>query len=518
MNTLGIDVGGTHTDVVLINSHHHIIASAKVLTTSPPDKGIADGITQVLSSVNSSSIQHIHIGTTHALNALLNIDSLLPVGVLRIAGQKANIPAGMRWNAKLREAVVCGLETIGGGFECHGEPISSFCTKELHSSVLRLLEKGAKGFAIISCFGSLFPEHEIAAYQYLREMVGQKIPITVSSSIGSIGFLERENATILNTALHQVIGQSFSSIELVTKQLGISACITFVQNDGSQMTINEAMKKPICTLSCGPINSAKGGVFLSKHQSCIVVDIGGTSTDVAAVHKMFVKRSSGVLTIADVRMRFPSPDVVSLPIGGGSIVNQKNKSFEQKSVGRHLFTRGQAFGGDILTATDLAILTQFVAIEGSDSSLIRCTKEEALAILTSESARIAHAIRLVRGEDKHLPCVLVGGGAAIFQHILQKQVEGIITIDDPQQCAIANALGSAFSEISGRFEGIIDITDRQKSIEYSIHKAKEDAVLKGACLDTVRIGELSIEPIAYTTEKRAKVTVSVLGPAKKNSR
>lgn len=473
----------------------------------PLEEGVALGIQRVLKDVPPEAISHVFIGTTHALNALLSLQSLLPIGLIRLAGHRPQIPAGLRWNASLKKAVIRGEETISGGFECHGTPISPFNSDELKRSADRLLSLGAQGFAIVSCFGTLYPDHEEEALSFLRNMVGYEIPITLSSSIGGLGFLERENSTILNTTLHHVITHSFATLEGMCRQLRIKAKLAFVQNDGSQMSIDEV--KPILTLSCGPTNSAKGGMHISGQSSCVVVDIGGTSTDIVSVANGFVKRSSGIVSIADVRMRFASPDVVSLAIGGGSIV--EGNTVGPRSTGRRLLHEAQAFGGHSLTLTDLALLLGFVHIDGAVVSNILCSCAQARHLLEREAIRIAHAIRLVRGENQTTPCVLVGGGAPIFQQLLKSRITNLVELSDTSLLGVANALGAAQSEISGRFDALISLQDRKSALDQALAAAKKDAVQKGANPDTLRIGELSIEPLAYSKDRRARVSLSVLG-------
>lgn len=277
---IGIDIGGTNTDLVLLNARKQILASTKVETSIPLEHGVATGILQLLDrlQIPLHCITHIFIGTTHALNALLGVESLLPIGLIRLAGHKPRIPAGLKWNSALKMAVLRSEETISGGFECHGKPLSPFQRDEMKRAVDRLLGHGAEGVAIVSCFGSLYPDHEHEALDCLREHVGDGMPVTLSSSIGGIGFLERENATILNTALHHVISSSFSSLETVMQRLGLKATIALVQNDGSQMTLEEAKRRPILTLTCGPINSAKGG--------CSFQDINPVSSLTLAEHPL----------------------------------------------------------------------------------------------------------------------------------------------------------------------------------------------------------------------------------------
>jgi N-methylhydantoinase A/oxoprolinase/acetone carboxylase beta subunit len=512
--SIGIDIGGTNTDLVLLDPKKRCVCSCKVTTTLPLEIGVEQGLRELIKAVPLTDIEVISIGTTHALNALLSAKSLLPVGLIRIAGHKPELQPGLRWGKDLRSAVLRGAVTINGGFECHGGEITPFRKEEMKQAVETLLDMGAEGFSIISCFGTLYPQHEEEACVCLQDIAGKDIPVTLSHEIGGIGFVERENATLLNTALKDVIGKSFSALEGICRKLGLGSMrLCLVQNDGSQMTVDEAKHKPIQTLGSGPMNSAKGGRLLSGQDSCVVVDIGGTSTDVACVLNGHVKRSGGVVTIADVRMRFPCPDVLSIALGGGSIINSDG-NIGPRSVGRELCKASQAFGGSILTLTDLALLLGSIEIPGANLTQIRIEKNQAIKILDKAAFKIAHAVRLVRGENKDLPCVLVGGGALLFQEMLPALLEGVVSLETEQHTGIANAFGAAHSEISGHFDSVISLHNRDQALVDATNTARAEAIRKGADPHLLKVGNLAIEPLAYSSNKLARVIVSVSGPTK----
>jgi N-methylhydantoinase A/oxoprolinase/acetone carboxylase beta subunit len=509
--SIGIDIGGTNTDLVLLDEEKRCISCFKVTTTLPLEIGVEQGLLKLVKAIPVKDVELISIGTTHALNALLSAKSLLPVGLIRIAGHKPELQPGLRWGKDLRSAIIRGSLTINGGFECHGGEITPFQKEEMREAVEALLSMGVEGFSIISSFGTLYPQHEQEARSCLQEIAGKDIPVTLSHEIGGIGFVERENATLLNTSLKKVIGESFSTLDGICKRLGLDARLCLVQNDGSQMTVEEARHKPIQTLSCGPMNSAKGGRLLSQQESCVVVDIGGTSTDVACVLNGHVKRSGGVVTIADVRMRFPCPDVLSLALGGGSIIEVQG-NIGPGSVGRELLLMSQAFGGPTLTLTDLALLLGFVEIPGANLSQINIERNKAEKILDKAALKIAHAVQLVRGENKDLPCVLVGGGALLFQKVLPTVLEGVISLESGLIGA-ANAFGAAHAEISGHFDSVIALHNREQALLDAENAARAEAIRKGADPDMLKVGNIAIEPLAYSSNKLARVMVSVRGPA-----
>ena len=130
------------------------------------------------------------------------------------------------------------------------------------------------------------------------------------------------------------------------------------QNDGTLMTMEHARRYPILTIACGPTNSIRGASYLSQLKNAIVIDVGGTTTDLGVIQNGFPRESSVAATIGGVRTNFRMPDVVSIGLGGGSIVREKpdgTVTVGPDSVGYEITEHALVFGGDVLTATDIAV-------------------------------------------------------------------------------------------------------------------------------------------------------------------
>ena len=113
-----------------------------------------------------------------------------------------------------------------------------------------------------------------------HEIMGEDVHVSISSEIGSMGMIERENATILNAALHEVAGRLTEGFALSLAKEGITnAEIYLSQNDGTLMTMEHARRYPILTIACGPTNSIRGASYLTGVKNAIVIDVGGTTTD-----------------------------------------------------------------------------------------------------------------------------------------------------------------------------------------------------------------------------------------------
>ena len=141
--------------------------------------------------------------------------------------------------------------------------------------------------AIISVFSPINAEHEKRAGEIIKSELGE-IPITYSHEIGSIGLLERENATILNAALINIARHTANSFVDALKKEGVTNAKVYIcQNDGTLMAVDYAVRYPILTIACGPTNSIRGASFLSKVENGIVLDVGGTTSDVGLLPTHF---------------------------------------------------------------------------------------------------------------------------------------------------------------------------------------------------------------------------------------
>lgn len=323
MYKLGIDVGGTNTDAVLIDENLNVVADIKCPTTGDIYDGILAALRTVLaqSGVDRSQIKQAMLGTTQCTNAIVERKNLAPIGILRIgAPATLGIPPMVDWAEDISRIAV-GSAVIGGGFEYDGKHLAPFDAEAAKKFFLEMKEKGVKSIAISCVFSTVRNDHELEAAALCREVMGEDVHVSISSEIGSMGLIERENATILNAALWKVAERFTEGFAQSLADEGITnADVYLSQNDGTLMTMEHARRYPILTVACGPTNSIRGASYLSSLQNAIVIDVGGTTTDLGVIQNGFPRESSVAVTIGGVRTNFRMPDVVSIGLGGGSIV------------------------------------------------------------------------------------------------------------------------------------------------------------------------------------------------------
>jgi N-methylhydantoinase A/oxoprolinase/acetone carboxylase beta subunit len=516
--TIGVDIGGTNTDAVLVNCDDEIICAVKTVTTDDISQGFFTVLSQILlkSSIQPDEVTGIFLGTTHATNAILQKQGLFRVGVIRIAGQRPEaLPVAFNWPKNLRETVVAGSETISGGLECHGGVLAPFRREEAYRAIKSLIERGVDSLAIVGVFSPLSGEQEKEVANILRETVGGQFPVSLSHEIGGIGFIERENSTILNAALKKVMQQGFRSLEMICDRMGFICPLMISQNDGSLIELERAMQYPVLTISAGPTNSFIGGARLAKLENAIVIDIGGTSTDIGLIRHGFPMRSLNKSNIGGVSLNFPMPDVLSIGLGGGSEVNfnGKNPKIGPQSVGKYLSHRALSFGGDVLTLTDVALAMKYVEIPETNPSFVTVDLKQGEAVFSEIKGKIEEMIVRIQGEFKDLPIIIVGGAAGLLpDHFLPRNYQ------IPPHYDVANAYGAALAEISGTVDTVVSLQNREEVLEKLYASAREKAIAQGANEATLKRVDQQIIPYSYIPNQMARVLVRFCGKRMKRNR
>src|SRR5699024_841466 len=282
--------------------------------------------------------------------------------------------------------------------------------------------------------------------------------------IGSVGLLERENATILNTSVVNVAKAAAEGFQAALKQENIDVSVYFSQNDGTLMSVEYAIKYPIFTVACGPTNSLRGASYLSNLKHAIVVDVGGTTTDIGVLVQSFPRESSLAVEIGGARTNFRMPDLISIGLGGGTIIHlEENGSFAigPDSVGYQIHEKALIFGGDVLTATDVAVGLGKVDI--GDSTQVKHLSESLLKDIYDQLLKMVEdAIDKMKTSAQDTPVILVGGGSVILPESLQ----GASQVYKPKHSAVSNAIGSVIAQISGQVEKVyvLDEIGREKAL------------------------------------------------------
>ena len=512
MYKLGIDVGGTNTDAVLIDEKLQVVAEIKHPTTGDIYDGILGALKDILevSGADRAAIGQAMLGTTQCTNAIVERKNLAPIGIMRIgAPATLGIPPMVDWAEDIRKIAVESV-IVGGGFEYDGKELAPFDAEAARGFFERM--KGKVSSIAISCvFSTVRNDHELAAAKLCREVMGDGVHISISSEIGSMGLIERENATILNAALYQVAERFTEGFARSLADQGVEhADVYLSQNDGTLMTMEYARKYPILTIACGPTNSIRGASYLSRLKDAIVIDVGGTTTDLGVIQNGFPRESSIAVTIGGVRTNFRMPDVVSIGLGGGSVVRERENGVTvgPDSVGYEITTKAKVFGGDVVTATDIAVRLGMAEI--GDRSLV---EDIDLGFAQKAMDRIRELVEdgidAMKLSHEDADVILVGGGSVI----LPKELAGARSVVRPEYFGTANAIGSAISKVSGTYEQLINYDEipREKALAQAKAEAVEMAVFAGAIKETVEIIDMEDVPLAYYPGNTNRVKIKAAG-------
>ncbi len=513
MYKLGIDVGGTNTDAVLINENLEIAADIKYPTTDNIYDGILHAIREVLriSGVDRKEIRQAMLGTTQCTNAIVERRNLARIGLVRIgAPATEGLHPAVDWPEDIRE-IIEDYVIIRGGYEHDGRGIADLDMEAARDFFLRMKGK-VRSIAISCVFSTVRDDQEQVLAKLCREIMGEDTHVSVSSEIGSMGLIERENATILNAALYQVAERFTEGFARSLEEEGIcNAEIYLSQNDGTLMTMEHARKYPILTVACGPTNSIRGASYLSSLKNAIVIDVGGTTTDLGVIQNGFPRESSVAVTIGGVRTNFRMPDIISIGLGGGSIVRQHPDgriTVGPDSVGYQITSKAKIFCGDTLTATDIAVRLGMSDI--GDPSLV-ADLDEAFAERAMETIRsmVEESIDAMKLSNEDVDVILVGGGSIV----LPQNLGGCAKVLKPNHAGCANAIGSAISKVAGDYEQLIDynVLSREQALEQAKAEAVRIAVEAGAIADTVEIIEVEDVPLAYYPGNTSRVRVKAAG-------
>src|SRR5207253_42295 len=260
---------------------------------------------------------------------------------------------------------------------------------------------GIRSVAVAASFSPLDPSHEERA----RTILAEECPeagITLSHELGRIGLLERENAALLNAALIDLARVTIAGFREAIAASRIDAPLFITQNDGTVMSAETAMALPVMSFASGATNSMRGAAFLSGLQEAMVVDVGGTSTDVGQLRRGFPREANSVVEIGEVRTLFRMPDLFSIGLGGGSIVTAEPLAVGPSSVGYRLTEEALAFGGATMTATDAAVAAGIVAI-GNRAKVADLPRELADSVLPAVRVTLEDAIDRMKTEAGDVP-------------------------------------------------------------------------------------------------------------------
>jgi N-methylhydantoinase A/oxoprolinase/acetone carboxylase beta subunit len=505
---IGIDVGGTHTDAVLLDGDR-VVAAHKALTSADVTTGITQALAALLTnSLDAAEIVAVMIGTTQFTNAVVERKELSEVAAIRLAlpsGQ--GLPPKVGWPEDIARMLGDHVYLLHGGFLYDGKPLAQIRESEIDAVIADLKAKGLRAAAITSAFSPMEAEPELYVARRVRAALPD-IRLTLSHRIGRVGLLERENASLLNAGLLEFAGRVVEAFHKALASFGLKCPIYISQNDGTLMDIDVVREFPALTFASGPTNSLRGAARLTGIEDAIVIDIGGTTSDIGVLRGGFPRESNMVIEFGGVRTNFRMPDVLAIGLGGGSLVTDEGRKIGPESVGHRLRTEALVFGGQTLTATDLMVAAGRASV-GDRSLVAHLDLKMVETGLETLRAMLEAGVRKMKPSPEPMPVILVGGGAILAPDKLLNASKLLI----PEHSGVANAIGAAIAQVGGEAERFVSYSriSRQDAIFQVTEQAIKVAVSSGAKPDTIRVIDIDEVAIPYLEGGATRIRVKVVG-------
>ncbi|QPG73224.1 hypothetical protein FOA43_000531 [Brettanomyces nanus] len=527
---LGIDVGGTNSDLVVIEPDklgtdtYGVVAWHKSVTTPDVSVGIERAIITVLNDpkyrISKEEIISMTIGTTHFINAVIERDAnrLEKVAVIRLSGPfGVSSPPFGDFPQDLAEVINGYFCSVDGGSEISGKDIRPLDESALRDHCKKIRHLDISAVAIVGVFSNMnFTQEKRAA-----DIVAQEIPgcdVVLSHTISGIGLVERENATILNASIKKFGRKIIRSFVGAANRLGLKCPVMLSQNDGTVLSVKDALETPIRTFSSGATNSMRGAAILCsgdpdvKGQNVIVCDVGGTTTDVGQLLNTGFPRQSAMYSyVGGVRMNFSMPHVVSIGLGGGSIVRKDDKGITvgPDSTGSGIVTDSIIFGGSTVTTSDISVAT-YIDAKGIATlpDAMKMGNADRVCNVFGDDYKAGYAAVVKRHLEKaidrvktskgNIPVIFVGGGS----FIAPDNLNGTSKVIKPLYSQVANAIGAALGKISSNISEFrtlksADDEEKQNVVNELIKKASDDAVAKGALRTSLEVVNIVSDAVPY---------------------
>ncbi|WP_218595973.1 hydantoinase/oxoprolinase N-terminal domain-containing protein [Pseudonocardia oceani] len=488
---MGIDVGSTSVDAVLVDATGAVVAQAKIAATTELRSCIDAAVTALLAdgSIDPVAVRSASLGTARTSDAITSRTGLRRVAVLRIGAPLTTaLPPLVTWPARLRSAVDAGTAVVAGGCEFDGTriaPLDERAVAEFAAAAARR----AEAVAITSVFSPVDPTDELRATAIVADVLGD-VPVSASHEIGSMGLLERENATVLNAALSGGVAASAEALRSVVLRHGLDAECYLAQNDGTLRSLAYSSRFPIMLIGSGPANSMRGGAHGSGLTDAVVVDVGGSRTAVGRLVDGFPEESSTPYTVSGVVTSLRLPDLIVVPVGGGALRDSL------------------CCGGDIPTLVDAAVADG--RMECGTTAVPDHGRPELAARLATADQLLMEAVDRIGLGAHGLPVVVVGGGGGIAPAAFP----GGAQVVRPPHGEVANAVGAAIAPVGGSAERICagrpDL--RSAAVEALRAEAVDRAVQAGAAPDSVQVTRIEEVPLAYLRDPAVRIRVRAVGP------
>ena len=378
---LGIDIGGTFTDLILFNRDEYRMDIAKTLTTYPdPIDGIAKGIIEILSKtgIDPKEIKTVVHGTTLVTNAVIERKGSL-TGLITTAGFEDLLEIGRELRYDIYDLFIDMPQPlierpyrtgVTERINKNGELMQSIRKEEVLEKATYLIDQGVEAIAVCYLHAYLNPIHEEETFRWIKEKFPQVYVSISSSIIPEIREYERLSTTAMNAYVQPVIERYLTGFSRTLKDLGLDSKIYIMLSNGSLTSIGKAIEKPVLLLESGPaggVTMAQSMARILKADRLMAFDMGGTTAKASTLlnykpeitqsfeagREKRLKKGSGL------PVRVPVIDLKENGAGGGSIARVNALGLLEVGPESASSVPGPAcygYGGILPTVTDAALV------------------------------------------------------------------------------------------------------------------------------------------------------------------
>ena len=485
---LGVDVGGTFTDLLLIDEESGETYRAKVPST-PEDSSIAvlGGIEKVCGTANvdPGAITHVMHGTTVATNTILEGKGAR-VGLVTTEGHRQvlqiarsfvpGILAG--WIIWPKPEPLAPLEATIEAIErrdARGGLVKALEEEDLREKLKGLKKRGIQALTV-SLMNAYASGETEARIREIAEEIMPDVPVSISSEVlPEMYEYERAITTVANSYVAPVVRDYLATLDKEMKSREVNAHLHILRSDGGLSSVEASRNSPVNVLMSGPAGGVAGALWIAKQsgfENLLTLDMGGTSTDVALIQDG-IPRKRRETTIGDITVRASSLDVRTVGAGGGSIahVPELTKALRvgPESAGANPGPAAYGQGGDRPTVTDANVVLGYLppeliggemmldvaaaeaAVQTVADALSLDLKAAASGIIDIVNENIFGALRLVsvqQGFDPRDFALIAFGGAGPLHANALGKLMGSWPVIIPPSPGVLCAYGDATTRVT----------------------------------------------------------------------
>lgn len=508
---IGLDVGGTNTDVVLLSNEQGLLKETKV-PTDPTNlfHSVLSGLEEIIRGIDLGSIARVVLSTTLTTNAIVQ-NKLAPVGMIVTGGPGVN-----------PELFSCGdhYHVVTGAMDHRGREIQPVDRKEIRALTEKLKREGVRAIGVVGKFSPRNPAHELSIRELIRDSF-DKVFLGHHIS-GALNFPRRVATTFLNAAVYPTHIKFYEAVRKSIDARGLTLPIRILKADGGNMKLESSVEFPGQTIFSGSAASVMGSIaFAPEKQDCLVMDIGGTTTDMAILVDQTPLLDPLGIEINTYKTLIRSIDTFSVGLGGDSAVTYSTGDFV---IGPERLGPAMAYGGPAPTPTDALVVlgriqhgnreravqgirplaqARGVTVEKAAAeifdSICRDLLSKARDMIARVNSQPVYTVNeLLEGYQVNPKKLLIlGGPAACFAEQLQKISD--YDVQAIPRWSVANAIGAALARTTCEvvlfadterkiaaapnenfFQPIDSSFNSQAAVQMALELLKEKAVRRGA--------------------------------------